>query len=295
VAIAINVFLSQLDSLIDADDDILPQYARYKFIRAAVEQYSDDSPDDVTDDVSGDGGKYYGISANLTSWVEGWSIIRSIEYPAADISSDEAPTYLDSNEDWDDEYWQGGTRYLYLPNHEPASTETMRIKYSVPYSWSASSVTSSETQAGHTFTANDYVYRDASDVWQAAADALLATHQVTAVDGDDFIVAMLTVDVPTADFFAVCNLAACLALQAMANKFSKSSDRNVINADSVKHMTRASEHAKRAKELCAMYREHMGLSVDGKGTGVKPGGEFVDWDTSPGWRSNRQYLFHRDR
>lgn len=233
-------FTAQVDYLISADDNELSSAARDEMVKAAIERYSTDRPDDVTADVTGDGGRYYVIPTILTSWSEGFSRIVSIEYPAAVIASDEVPVYLDP-EDWDDNYKSGSTRYLFLPNHSPAATETMRIKYTAPY----------------VLSANAY-------------------------------------DTPPGDFFAICNLAAGLACQAIAAKYSRTTD-STISADSVDHLTRAQEFSRRSREFIAMYNEHIGLGGDSDGAGGKvlPAGEFVDWDTAPG--RNRQWLTHRNR
>lgn len=113
-----------------------------KFVKAAVNRYGRDVPGPPqVDDVTGDGGKYYVIPTELSSWSEGFSRIILIEYPAAAIAADETPYYLE-DEDWRDNYWSDvsgtRTRHLFLPNHAPASTETMRISYSIPYTWSDS-------------------------------------------------------------------------------------------------------------------------------------------------------------
>lgn len=119
----LSTFRDQVDYLLQSNADELPEIAVDQQIEAAVERYSHDLPDEVTTDVTGDGGKYYATS-NLTSFVDGFSHIVSIEYPAATIASDETPQYLEP-EDWDDDYWASSTRYLFLPNHSPAATETM--------------------------------------------------------------------------------------------------------------------------------------------------------------------------
>jgi len=123
--------LAQVDHVISADDDELSAAARTEQIKAAIERYSHDMPDIITEDEAGDAGKYYAVSG-LASWSEGFSQIISIQYPAPTVASDEAPVYLDP-EDWDDNYWDGSTRYIYLPNHAPAATEAMRIRYTAPY------------------------------------------------------------------------------------------------------------------------------------------------------------------
>jgi hypothetical protein len=127
---SIVVFQAQVDQLLSADDDELPDVARSDQIEAAIERYSRDIPDEITADVTGDAGKYYPLAASLTAWSEGFSRILSIEYPALAVSADHLPQFIDT---WNDDYWAGGTRYLFLPGHAPAATETMRIRYTAPY------------------------------------------------------------------------------------------------------------------------------------------------------------------
>lgn len=290
MAISLTVFLAQTDGLLSADNDELSQLRRDRLIKAALERYSHDAPNEVTEDITGDAGKYYGLAASLTAWVEGFSRVVAIEYPAPTVASDEAPTYLDP-EDWNDDYWDGSTRYLYLPNHAPAATEAMRVRHTAPYDWSASSITTSVSQVGHGLLVNDYAYLDTT--WQKATDARIATHQVSAVaDVDNCTVKLLEADPPVQDFFAICNLAAGLCAQAIADKYSRTNDSSIV-ADSVNHLQRADQWAQRSRELIALYEDHMGLgdSADGAGVSVQAAGDFVDWDTTPDWPGNR-YLFH---
>ena len=129
---AIPAFEEQVNYLLSVDNGELDTAARKANIKSAIERYSRDTPDEVTADVTGDGGKYYPVAANLTSWSEGFSRILSIEYPAQAISADDTPQYIAAG-DWDDDYWASSVRYLFLPNHAPAATETMRIRYLAPY------------------------------------------------------------------------------------------------------------------------------------------------------------------
>lgn len=238
MATTLPTFRNQVEILLADDNTELSDYDIDELVRSAVERYSKDAPDDSTDDVTGDDGRYYDITAQLSSWVEGFSRIEEIEYPAITVADDEVPVYLD-DEDWRDDYWAGGTRYLFLPNHSPAATETMRIKYTIPYTW-----TGSPDQT----------------------------------------------NTPTQDFYAICNLAAGLCCQSIAAKYSRSSD-STMAADSVNHMTRAQEFARRAREFIGFYNEHMGLGDDG--SAFQPAaGDFVDLDTAPGWPIGRDYLFH---
>jgi hypothetical protein len=292
MSISLSVFKSQVDEILQASTEELTAAARYEFIKAAVERYSKDNPDTRTEDVTGDAGRYYVLSTILDYWSEGFSRIDQIQYPAPDVASDEVPIYLEP-EDWTEEYWAElagvQTRYLYLPNHTPAATETMRITYTVPWLWSAGSSTTAVNQVGHGLSVDDYAYLSGSD-WVATEDVHKATHQVTAVaDDDNCTVAGLVTDVPQQDFFAICNLAACLCCRGIAVRYASSTD-STINADSTAHTTRSQEFSSRAKDLCDMYMSHMGLGVsEGQTT---PMSEFIHWDTTPEWPRGRRYVYH---
>lgn len=291
MAITLSVFRAQVDSLLTADDDILPQLARDRNVKAAVERYSTDAPGEYTEDVTGDAGKYYPIASNLTYWIEGFSRIVEIEYPAADITADEQPQYLEP-EDWRDDYWKVvssvHTRHLYLPNHSPAATEEMRVKYTTPYSWTASTGTTAVLRHEHGFSVDNYVYLS-DTTWYEALDVRIATHRVSAVaDVDNFTVKELEADVPVGDFFALCHLAAGLCCYSMAAQYTKLGQ-STIAADATAHQTRSGEAARRGKEFVALYEKHLGL---GERREVHAAGDFIDWDTAPGWPAGRQYVFH---
>lgn len=242
MATNISVFLAQVEILLGAADSNteLSDANIQAQIKAALERYSNDRPDYYTEDESGDGGKYYDIVDLLENWVDGFSQILTIEYPAEAISADDTPEYLEPD-DWIDNYEQGGTRYLFLPNHAPAATETMRIRYTVPYTFDGSNDTTT----------------------------------------------------PPQDFYAICHLAAGLCCQAIAAKYSRTSD-STIAADSVNHTSRAAEFSRRAREYIDFYNNHLGLS-EGEQAREQGASEFVDLDTSPTWMIGRRYLFHDSR
>lgn len=293
--IPLSLFLAQVDNLISADNDELSQLARYRLIKSAVERYSIDAPDTIYEDEAGDGGRYYkltGTSAVLAGWVEGFSRITGVEYPAATVASDEIPQYL-APEEYQDSYWFSSDRYLFFPNILPTASELMRIGYTVPYSWAASSVVSTATQTAHGFVVGDYLYEE-NDKFYKAIDARPATHIVTAKTSDTFSAALLQSNIPVGDFFAVCNLSAGMCCQAISAKYSRTND-PTINADSVGHTSRAGEFSRRAKDFIALYERHLGISGGESGKSVSPGGDFVDMDTLPGWPSGRNYIFHGDR
>lgn len=294
MTIALATFRTQTQTLIPQYTDTLSDEDCNRAVRAAVEQYSADFPDEETDDVTGDAGKFYVLSTSLDSFSEQFSRVLTIEYPAATVASDEAPQYMDPG-DWRDDYWAGDVRYLWLPNHAPAATESMRITYTKPYAWVAGGSETSVNQNTHGFSVDDLIYDNDGTWTSVGADAYKATHVVSTVtDGDNFKHKALYVDVPPAHFFAVCYLAACLACRQIATSYASIGD-STIAADATAHQTKSDTYAARATDYCAKYREIVGLDAGGAegGAGMEPpAGEFVDWDTSPGWPSGRDYLFH---
>lgn len=295
----LSTFLTQVDELTfeGSSDKEMSDAARYRQIRAAIQQYSHDLPDIYVEDESGDGGKYYAIT-DLANWVEGFSRILQIEYPAASVTADETPTYLEP-EDYDDNYQidvssTGQVRYIRFINVTPASAEDFRVTYTVPYFWTVSTTTTDVSQTGHGFLKDDFVYLNSAGTWVEATNENLATHQVTAVGSvDAFTAGILQTTTPDEDFTALCWKAACLLCRAIATKYSRIGD-SLVGADAGAHVTKAQEFSSRADKFCKMYREHLGLDVD-PGQRENPAGTFVDWDTAPGWRSGRRYLFHRSR
>jgi len=119
----------------DSDDDLEDNEIDDR-IKAALSQYSADIPGETTEDESGDGGKYYAIT-DLAAWVEGFSRVLQIEYPAATIASDETPQYL-AQDAYNTDYWDGATRYIYFSSVTPASGESFRVRYTTRYVFSGS-------------------------------------------------------------------------------------------------------------------------------------------------------------
>lgn len=111
--------------------------ARQVQLLAALERYNKDRPGEDIVDVSGDGGKYYEITTtDFPKWIEGFSRVILIEYPAPTIADDDPPKVLESD-DWIDNYRDPTKRYLYLTRYSPSSSETMRITYTFPHTFSA--------------------------------------------------------------------------------------------------------------------------------------------------------------
>jgi len=294
MTIALATIRTQTQTLIPDYDVELSDEDCNRAVRSAVERYSANFPDEEYDDVTGDAGQYYGLATSLDSWSEGFSRVVAIEYPAATVASDEAPVYLNP-EDWRDDYWAADVRYLYLPNHAPAATETMRIRYTKPYAWAGGGSETAVASVGHGFSVGDLGYLDGATFTTVGADDYKATHIVSTVtDADNFKYQALYVDIPPGHFFAVCFLAACMACRMIATSYANIGD-STVTADSAAHQTKSDTYARRADEYCDRYREIVGLEAEGEGAAVPAAGTFVDFDTQPEWPSGRRYLFRGRR
>jgi len=126
--------------------DEMSTATRQEAVREAVREYGRDKPRVMVEDVSGDGGQYYqlGSSGVLTSWANDFSQILAVDYPAADVDDDEEPEFLE-DEDFTVYRVAGSTRYLYFPNHAPASGEAARVWYTTYYEFDSSNETETPT------------------------------------------------------------------------------------------------------------------------------------------------------
>jgi len=133
MTIALTVFNAEVDIKIQDALAVLASDSIDAQIASALQQYSKDAPDEDVVEFVGDAGQYYPIS-NLTNWVEGFSKIRAVEYPAATVASDEQPQMLESK---DYTLFEDATaKYIYFPTRSPVATEKVRVWYTVPYTFS---------------------------------------------------------------------------------------------------------------------------------------------------------------
>lgn len=76
------------------------------------------------------------VIASMPNWSPMWSASRMADLPAPAITDNEVPQMLEA-EDFE-VYAVGDSEYLYLPNHSPASTETIRLTYAGLYAFDGS-------------------------------------------------------------------------------------------------------------------------------------------------------------
>lgn len=105
-------------------------------IDAAVAKYSQDRPYEVVEDENGAGSPFFvlvGAGAVLASWQDGFSSILKIEYPAGTVGADYVPSYLDRQDDWQDDYRDASKTYLRLKTAVPQAGEKIRVTYTAPH------------------------------------------------------------------------------------------------------------------------------------------------------------------
>jgi hypothetical protein len=96
-------------------------------IGAAVKKYSGHRPRIVAEDEAGTGGFDYALTL-LEDWLEGFSVIKTVEYPVDD--TDEAPDVL-TDDAWRI-YLKPAGKCLRFLDGKPATTETFRVTYTAP-------------------------------------------------------------------------------------------------------------------------------------------------------------------
>jgi hypothetical protein len=182
----------------------------------AVAHYSQDRPRTVTADVPGNGTPFYaltGATPVLASWTDGYSRVLWIDYPATAISASYTPTYLSLDDDVRG-YESASVKYLWLPNHAPTASQTVRISYTARHTHTAATngdtvpagdldalcdlaahygclalATRSAGSSDSTISADSVNYRDSQLRYRQQAEAWLASYQrklgIASGDGRD--------------------------------------------------------------------------------------------------------------
>ena len=136
-----SIALSDLNTLVDGWVRVPPDLSSLgstsvdAVIKTATAEIARFQPKIVTVDVAGADTYYYKIATVLTSFVDGFSEILIVEYPAATIASDELPTPVDPQEGWE-LYRTAAGLYLRMIDDLPSSAEKIRVTHTAPYTWS---------------------------------------------------------------------------------------------------------------------------------------------------------------
>jgi hypothetical protein len=93
-------------------------------VNMAFGEHSRFRPVDVVEDVTADGGRDYTLS-DLASWVSGFSVVNSVQYPFDD--TEETATTLEQSEDWSIYEEPSGAVLRFAT--APDSGDDFRIKY----------------------------------------------------------------------------------------------------------------------------------------------------------------------
>lgn len=107
-----------------------------KAVAQAMDAHSKHRPRIVPEDVAGDGGFDYDL-ADLADWVDGFSDVKSVEYPVDDTVR--TVNLLDP-EDWTI-YEKPSGKVMRMINDLPAADESMRIAYTARHTCGVSACT----------------------------------------------------------------------------------------------------------------------------------------------------------
>jgi len=105
-------------------------------IDMAMKAHSRHRPRVIVEDEDGDGGFDYAITG-LDSWSDGFSVIRTVEYPVDD--DDETPDMLQDDE-WRI-YETPDGEFLRFKENSPTATESFRVVYTALHTCTASACT----------------------------------------------------------------------------------------------------------------------------------------------------------
>jgi len=106
-------------------------------ISMAIKEHSRHRPQVVVVDITGDGGFDYAIATYLTSWSEGLSTIKTVEYPVDD--DDETPDILQDDE-WM-VYEKPTGKVLRMREDSPTTSESVRVTYTALHTCTDSACT----------------------------------------------------------------------------------------------------------------------------------------------------------
>ncbi len=137
---------------------VLGSASGYDYVDGTTEVILGVDQSSVTNDVSTyDGSTWtaYGTASagilEVTAATPGWRSLMGVplevEYPAATVSSDEAPNRLEDDE-WDTYHTDEGLWLRFLA-HRPSTTETIRANISEPYEWVRGGIPSIDTPVEH--------------------------------------------------------------------------------------------------------------------------------------------------
>jgi len=128
-------FITKISEIVRDDAEKLSLFEKENYLQEAVKIYSRHRPRKVIEDITGDGNYDYSISQNLSEWIDGFSIIEAIEYPA----DSRTPNIL-TEEDYI-VYEKEDGKYLRFLNYTPSSDEKIRVTYTTLHQVTVSSNT----------------------------------------------------------------------------------------------------------------------------------------------------------
>ncbi len=297
-------FKTRVDEIVQDDAAKLTTTEKANYLLEAIKQYSKHRPREIVRDITGTGAYDYAVATYLTSWVKGFSIIKSIEYPA----DKRTPVYLEESDDWII-YEKETGQILRLINDTPATTEVIRVLYTALHILVDATVTISIASpavisyADHKLKPGDAVkfattgalptglvagttYYVITAGLTANAFEVAATQGGAAINASGTQSGAQSVQVntiPASDEDAIANLAASFCSEALASAYAHMID-STITADSVDHKSKSQEFAARAKAKKRIYMDFLGIK---EGEVVPAVSVTKDYDINYPWGDDR--------
>jgi len=129
-------YLIAMDGFVGGGDLPLGRPEKELALNQAVKEHSRHKPQVVVEDFDGDGGFDYALSG-FASWAEGFSVIKTVEYPVDD--DDETPDLLQDDE-WM-VYEKPAGKCLRFRENSPTASEDFRVTYTALHTCTDSACT----------------------------------------------------------------------------------------------------------------------------------------------------------
>jgi len=134
-----HTYLRALGELVSGDELPLGEAETIVAIAMAIKEHSRHRPQQIVEDVTGDGGFDYAVS-DLASFSDGFSSIKQVEYP---VDDDDETAEILQDDAWEI-YEKPAGKVIRFLEDEPAETESFRVTYTAVHTCTDSACTVDE-------------------------------------------------------------------------------------------------------------------------------------------------------
>ena len=297
--------ITTVQSLLQINTSILASTDAGIAVDNAVMEYSKDRPYEVVDHLEGNAVFEYDIAYYLANWIEDFSVVKNVEYPA----HSQVPELIDDI-DWE-VYKYDTSAYTLGTAASAATTVTMSTVIQAVFFKDDNSVyiTDGTNSEVNWLTADGNVTSGVLTLKNALSQAYTGTGaqiqhrtvlrfpyyepnttEIIRVIYTSYHTLSDAADtIPAADYKAVTWLAAAYAAYMLSAKYAQSTDSS-ISADSVDYLNKVDQWQSVGDKYISMYKRHLGIPTDGS---PKAASNMKDWDLFFSWGTD--LLFHPRR